>query len=507
MIQVTDPALATPLYQLVLPSESELDACLERARAAQQQLRLTTPRQRAAAIAKVVHYLASNRERLIDAVATETGRSRTDVFLSDMMQMVEDAEWLAKRAPTILRDRKVPGPLTMLGKTSRIFNEPHGVVLVISPWNLPLQIALLAALTAFAAGNTVIIKPSEATPVRDIWPELFAVDPLLEQAVQVVHGDGATAQGLIARRPDMIAFTGSLRTGRRILAQAADLLIPVVMELGAKDFMIVFDDAELERTVPAAVWGAMHNTGQSCTSVERLYVQRPLLDEFTRRAVSAVENLTLGIHDAGDADVGGMITPAQFELVSRQVEDARTKGATIHCGGAPVAGTAAQYQPTVISGVTPDMEIDRAETFGPILVIYSFDTEDEVIATHNATDFGLSASVWSADMGRAERVARALEVGCVCINDVMITEGNPELPFGGVKFSGFGRAKGEQGLLGFTRAKAVISNPMSKAKEPLWYPYTGQRYSALTGLMDALYLKRGPARWWGLLKALWQLKL
>jgi acyl-CoA reductase-like NAD-dependent aldehyde dehydrogenase len=508
-IEVFEPISAESLYQIEEVTAEQVQQVFKQARAAKQRMRQTTAEQRAAVIRKVLIFLAEKREWLVDEIARETGRSRLDILVGDIVQMAEDADWLARRSPEILKDKKVPGPITLIGKKSRIFNEPRGVVLVISPWNIPMQIGLLASLTAFAAGNAVILKPSEETPLKNIWKEILAIDPLLQEAIQVVQGSGATAQQLIAQRPDMVAFTGSVRTGQKILAQAADMVIPVVMELGAKDFMIVFDDVELKRTVPAAAWGAMHNGGQSCTSVERLSLQEGIASEFIEQITVEIKGLTVcsaKSPDLGNKDVGGMITPGQMEIVKRQVADAREKGATIHCGGDVVPDSPSHFQPTVISGITPDMEIHNAETFGPVLPIYTFKTEEEIVDTHNATDFGLSASVWSRDTDRAERVARALEAGCVCINDIMITEGNAELPFGGVKYSGFGRAKGEEGLLGFTQSKSVIASGMSKSREPNWYPYTRRKYHLMGLVLDSLYLKKGLAKWTGLIKGLIGLK-
>ncbi|MCP5163102.1 MAG: aldehyde dehydrogenase family protein [Hahellaceae bacterium] len=444
---------------------------------------------------KVRDLIFAEREAIVDQLVAETGKCRTDALVSEIMGVMDYCDWLLRKAPSILSDQKVATPLALLGKKSRIYHEALGIVLIISPWNYPFHIGVTSIFAALAAGNSVIYKPSELTPLHGLLERLFAVSPLLRSALQVVYGAGETAQQLIAQRPAKIFFTGSARTGKRLLAQAAPLLIPVELELGGKDAMLVFDDVNLARTVAGCLWGAMTNAGQSCTSVERVFVQRTIYDAFVRMLKSEAEKLVVNAGDAGDADIGAITADFQWEIIQQHIQDAVAKGARLVCGGESLGDTLF-LMPTIVESVNDTMQIQTAETFGPVLTLTPFDTEEEAVQLANQGEFGLSASVWSKDLARADRVARLLEVGAVSINNVMLTEGNPNLPFGGARQSGFGRVKGAEGLLGMTRSKAVIIDKQSKKIEANWYPYTHAKYRLFGRFMAALFGK-GIKRWFG----------
>ncbi len=481
-IEVMNPVSGQHLYSVESSSDDKIALAWTQAQAATHMLRHTSVKDRADEIDKVLNYIQQNEERLLDRIVEESGRSRGDAMLSDLVQMIEDCHWLVSNSDKILADENVPTPLTLLGKKSRIYHEARGVVLVISPWNLPLAIAGTAAMFAFAAGNAVVIKPSEHTPIKDIFEELRALSPMLSEAITVIHGDGEVAQKLIHHRPDLIAFTGSARTGRKILEQAAPLVIPVLAELGAKDAMIVFDDADIGRAVGAATWGNMHNSGQSCTAVERLYVQAGIYDEFVLQLQTAFEKVTLGT--GPDADMGGLATDFQMTIVDGQVQDALAKGARVVCGGEQAGQS--MYKPTIILDVTPEMKLYSEETFGPVVPVYKFESEEEVVRKHNEADSGLSTSIWTENLEKADRMTRAVVTGCVNINNVMLTEGNASLPFGGVKSSGYGRMKGAEGLLGMTRSKAVLIDNTKGKPEPNWYPYSLKKLTLMSRLMQAV---------------------
>lgn len=458
---------------------------MQQARGQARELAATPLAERLHALHQLMERVRDRREWIVERVMAETGKSRTDALVSEVLGTLDYLHWLTKRAPRILGNEKVETPLALMGKKSRVWHEPLGVVLVITPWNYPFHISLTTVAGALAAGNGVLLKPSEHTPLEGVLEELVSGIPLLENNLRVCQGDGAVAQSLIDTRPDKIFFTGSAPTGRKILAQAAPLLVPVDLELGGKDAMIVFDDVNLKRTVAGAVWGALTNAGQSCTSVERLYVQRGIHDDFVRELERQVDELVVNTDDDGDADLGAITTNFQCDIIKRHLDDAREKGARIH-GGETVEGSRI-IQPAVVSNLSNDMLLMQEETFGPLIPVMAFDTEDEVVDKANHPDFGLSASVWSKDIARAERVSRQLRVGAVCINNVMVTEGNPALPFGGTGQSGFGRVKGAEGLLGFTRSKAVMIDKQSGTIEANWYPYTREKYGLFGRLIQGLF--------------------
>ncbi|WP_111656575.1 aldehyde dehydrogenase family protein [Isoalcanivorax indicus] len=462
---------------------------MDQARRAAEKLRNSTLAERLAELDSLQDRIRDRQEALVERIMAETGKTRTDALVSEIMGSLDYLHWLHGAARKVLADQKVSTPIALMGKSSHIWHEPWGVVLVITPWNYPFHIALTALAPAFAAGNAVILKPSEHTPLAGVFESLFDGLPLLSAAVQIAQGDGETAAALIAERPDRICFTGSAPTGRRILAQAAPLLIPVDLELGGKDAMLVFDDVNVERTVAGALWGALTNAGQSCTSVERLYVQRSIHDTFVSALRASLDTLVVNEGDAGDADIGAMTTDFQCDIVAAQLDDARQKGAEVH-GGGRVPETRL-LRPALVTGVTADMRLMQEETFGPVIVVEAFDDEAQAIRLANGAPFGLSASVWSKDLARARRVARALRVGAVSINNVMLTEGNPALPFGGVGESGSGRVKGAEGLLGMTRSKAVLIDKQSGKLEANWYPYTRTKYRLFGDLVNGLF-GRGP---------------
>lgn len=463
----------------------EMDNTLVRARAAAHALRTSSLRERLDELHTLMDRIRERQEDIVARIMADTGKSRTDALVSEIMGVLDYLHWLIKAAPAALGEEKVATPLALMGKKSRIWYEPVGVVLVITPWNYPFHIAMTAVAPAFAAGNAVILKPSEHTPLTGLFEELVDGLPWLSQALQVEQGSGQRAETLIAARPDKICFTGSTRTGQRILAQAAPLLVPVELELGGKDAMLVFDDVNLERTCAGALWGALTNAGQSCTAVERLYVQETILDDVVARLRAGIDALVVNDGDDGDADLGAMTTDFQCDIVERHLADARAKGAVVH-GGGRVAGTRL-LRPALVTHVTADMLLMQEETFGPVLPVLSFRDEQDAIAQANDSAFGLSASVWSKDIERARRVAAALNVGAVSINNVMLTEGNPALPFGGTGQSGYGRVKGVEGLRAMTRSKAILIDGQSKKIEANWYPYTRAKYRLFGDLIAGLF--------------------
>lgn len=478
-------------------SEEQAHDLFAKAARASERLRQTTIEDRLRGVQKLLDRIVERREEIADMITQETRKCRSDALVSEILGVLDNCEWLVHNAKKILADKKVPTPITLLGKKSRIWHEPLGTVLIIAPWNYPFHIGMTSILAAYVCGNAVIFKPSEITPLQGLFENLFSVDPLLEQSVFIAYGTGVTAQRLIEQKPAKIFFTGSARTGRRILAQAADKLIPVDLELGGKDQAIVFDDVNLTRAAKGVLWGALTNAGQSCSSVERIYVQDGIYDEFVQLLKTEIDKLVINAGDTGNADMGGMTVDFQLDIVRKQVEDARAKGATVLTGGDLVCEGEPFYLPTLITGVDDSMLVMQQETFGPLLPVLRFSTEEEVIQLSNASEFGLSASVWTDDKARAERVARKLVCGAVSINNVMLTEGNPWLPFGGTKASGYGRQKGAEGLLGYTRSKSVLIDANSAKIEPNWYPYTQKKYNLFSQLLDALF-RSGP---WRLVKA------
>ncbi|MBI2421895.1 MAG: aldehyde dehydrogenase family protein [Candidatus Hydrogenedentes bacterium] len=486
----TNPRTGETLYTLQEPTPEALAATMERACAAAAVIKNMPVEARLDECRKLKRYLIAHKEDLVAGIVAENGKCVTDALIGDIFTCLDLITHYEKHAPKILQDEAVPTPTLLMGKKSKIMYCPLGPVLVISPWNYPLNTSLTPALCAFIAGNPVIIKPSEWTPMRGILDRVLTESGFLKDGIQVVFGGRETGQQLIDLRPAKIFFTGSVRGGKAILTQAAQHLIPVELELGGKDPLIVFEDANLERAVNGAVWGALNNTGQGCTSAERCFVHDSIFDTFVERlkekfgALSTPDTKT---EDGGALDMGCMTTPFQLDIVRTQVDAARAAGATVWQAYEPKQGSTT-YPPTIVTKVTPGMAAQCEETFGPAITVVPFKTEAEAIALANDTPYGLSSSVWTRDLAKADRVARQIEAGNVCINDVMSSEGNTALPFGGVKQSGIGRYKGVVGLHTFCNMKSVMTDKGAKNAELNWYPYTPEKYQLFLKIVDVAFL-------------------
>lgn len=500
-IPVINPRTGQTLYSIDEPSEAEVHAMYDRAYGAFEKLRAMSVRQRMEELDKLKQYILKKREHIARRIVEETGKCITDAMVMEVFPALDQIDYYQKNAEKILADLPVKTPLLMFGKKCKVIYEPLGPVLIISPWNYPFNLSFLPFLCAFTAGNPVILKPSKYTPLKGVYEDMVNESGFLPGAFQVVYASRRTAGLLIEKRPAKIHFTGSVDVGRSIMAQAAKHLIPVELELGGKDPMIVFEDVNIERTVNGALWGGFANSGQTCTSVERLFVHEAIYDTFMQAIKEKIAKLVTleseqGRSDELELDMGCMTADFQIREIEGQLEEARARGAKFLCGGARVPNTHI-LPPTVVTDVEPDMKVQYNESFGSVISVMRFKTEDEAVALANDSPYGLSASVWSTDLARAERVARRIVTGNVSINNALATQGHSGLPFGGIKESGFGRYRGSEGLHAFSNIKSILIDKQSNRLEAYWYPYSQKKYALFSRMMEAMF---GGG---GLLKTLW----
>ena len=414
-------------------------------------------------------------EEIASLISRETGKPVAEAISMEVATTLDLMQYFARKAASMLRPRRISvAQYVWMGRSSYEIYKPLGVVGIISPWNFPWATPLDEVVMALLAGNAVVLKPSELTPLTGLKiKNVFKRAGLADGVLQVVTGDGSTGAALVGAGVDKIMFTGSVATGRRVAEAAAKYLTPVVLELGGKDPMIVLDDANIPNAARGAVWGAFANAGQSCASVERCYVHESIAEAFIAEVVTETKRLRQSIGADPTADVGSMTSERQLLAVQRHVDEALDKGATALTGGDRVANSAALFfAPTVLTNVNHEMDVMRDETFGPVLPIMTFKTDEEAVRLANDSVYGLTASVWTGNIARGRRLAERIDAGTVTVNEVLYTHGIASTPWGGVKQSGLGRTHGRAGLLELVSPRHIHVNRLSFIPDLWWFRYT-----------------------------------
>jgi len=473
-IIVYNPATTEEIGRAPLTMPEEVARAVGRAREAQPSWSARAFHERGAVIMEARKIILNELDEIAGLVSRETGKPSAEAIAMELAPGLDLMQYFARKTASLLRPRRISvGLYWTMGRSSYEISKPLGVVGIISPWNFPWATPLDEVVMALMAGNSVVLKPSELTPLTALKiHEVLARAGLPENVLQVVTGDGSTGAALVASGVDKIMFTGSVATGRRVAEAAAKYLIPVVLELGGKDPMIVLEDANVINAARGVIWGAFANCGQSCSSVERCYVHESIAEQFIAEVVKETKRLRQTTDKDSASDLGPMSTERQLSIVERHVNQAINNGAVALTGGERLRDVAGPfYPPTVLTNVTHEMDVMREETFGPVLPIMTFRTDDEAIRLANDSDFGLTASVWTNNIARGQQIARQIDAGTVTINEVLYTHAIAQTPWGGTKQSGLGRTHGQAGLLELVRPQHVHVNRLPFVPDLWWFNY------------------------------------
>jgi succinate-semialdehyde dehydrogenase/glutarate-semialdehyde dehydrogenase len=481
-----DPGTGEPFAEVTLLSAAQAEEAVRLAAEAFPAWSRTTFAERRRLLDRLRQAVVDEAKEIARLVEREQGKPAAEAYAAEILPSLEALRHLSEHAEELLRDDAVEAQMLLLAhKEARLVYAPIGVVLAIKPWNYPWGLSLPVVATALFAGNTVVLKPAPATTLVGLkLGELAQKAGFPPGVVSVLAVDDAVAAALVENpRVGKIIFTGSVETGKKVMASAAQNLTPVVLELGGKDPAIVCRDADLDRAARGIVWGAFVNAGQTCASIERVYVERPVADAFLAKVVEETKKIR---HSGEDAEMGPLTMERQRRIVEDHVRDALGRGARALTGGETPQGKGFRYPPTVLVDVDHTMKVMRDETFGPVLPVMPVDSLEEAIRLANDTPYGLTASGWTRSPETAARLQRELSAGVVSINDHASSFGEPMAPWGGVRWSGIGRTHGLAGLREMVQVKYVNAD-RGRGSELWWYPYDREFAALMERAAPALY--------------------
>jgi acyl-CoA reductase-like NAD-dependent aldehyde dehydrogenase len=489
------PVDGAPLAPVEATDVGRVPEMIEKARAAQVAWAATPVANRAAILLKLRTRILERAQEIAELLHREVGKPVEEAALSEVLPNADLVEYWATSMEELLDDTTVElDALTYPGKLGKIVRDPRGVVALITPWNYPVSIPLRTLLPALLAGNAVLFKPSEVSARSGALVASLFSGLLPDGVLQIVQGAGDVGQALVADGVDLVVFTGSVATGKRIATACAELLIPCSLELGGKDAAIVLKDCNLERTARGLVWGAFTNAGQNCASIERVYVDKAVADKLVPRVVALTKELRPGV------DTGVLTTQRQCDVVRRHLEEAVGAGAEVLAGGPPAAQNL-DFPPTVVKLTDENTPLMKDETFGPILPIVVVDDEEDAVRRANASRYGLTTSIWTKRINHAHDLARRLKSGVVTINNHGFTGALPAAPWTGAGESGSGITNSPHALAELTRVRFVLEDRSSQKSELWWYPYT----PVLRTLVFAMARARGGTGFFGRIAAFFQL--
>jgi acyl-CoA reductase-like NAD-dependent aldehyde dehydrogenase len=488
-IEVKNPATGEVLGTVPAVAAEEVADVVARARAAQPGWEALGFDGRGKVLKRAQKWLMDNADRVARTIVAETGKAYEDAMLAEVGYAASAFAYWAKKAPKLLADEKIRSSSPfVLGRKLIVRYAPAGVVGVIGPWNYPLTNSFGDCIPALAAGNSVVLKPASLTPLTSmLMAEGLREAGVPEDVFTVMPARGPVAEELIDH-VDFVMFTGSTEVGKRVMARAAKTLTPVGLELGGKDPMVVLEDANLERAANAAVHYSMQNGGQTCISVERVYVEEPVYDQFVGKLEQKMRKVRQGVPGGpGETDVGAVTSPPQVDLIDKHVQDAVSKGARVLVGGKRGNGSGDFYEPTLLVDVDHSMECMMEETFGPTLPVMKVRDAEEAVRLANDSPYGLQASVWTKDVGKGERLARLIEAGVASVNDAQVNYLALELPMGGWKQSGLGARHGADGIRKYTKRQALLITRFATKRELHYLPYKAGTTKLASRLVKLIY--------------------
>jgi len=462
------PTTGKFIINVPMLSKAEVDDEILKVKSAQKRWGDVPLRRRAQILIRFRKNLVRRMDEFIEIIRLESGKTEMDAIV-EVFIAANHLNYVAKKGRRYLREEHRPTGAMKI-KKAYVAYLPFGVVGIISPWNYPLILTVVPVAHALIAGNGAVLKPSEHTPrTAELLREVAIDSGVDEDLFRIVNGGAAAGSAVVeSKNTDMICFTGSTDVGKIIVKQCADRMKPFILELGGKDAMIVCRDADLERAANGALWGSLHNSGQTCISVERIYVEEPVYDKFLNLLLGKIKDIRQG----EDKDIGALVVPEQIEKIEDQVGDAVKKGAKVLYGGKRVERDGNFFQPTLITDVDHSMKIMTEESFGPVAVVMKVKDIDEAVELANDSIYGLSSSVWSRNKRKGRKIAKRIQAGSACVNDVNVNYEISSLPYGGCKQSGIGKVHGKEGIRAFARQQAVAADRLNMKRELWWYPYS-----------------------------------
>ena len=478
LISIINPSNGEVISEITPSSNFEIKEKIQKAKTAFPLWSSISIEKRIVYLQKIYGLIIKDRENIAITISKNNGKPLTESYLTEIASTLQVMEYHIKSGAELLSEKNISLGLLYPTKKSSISYEPYGVIGIIEPWNYPFYLPFSAITKALLAGNTFVFKPSSTVSLVGKLIENICLKAELPDGVgNFIYGNGNVAETLIDGGVDKVIFTGSVKVGKQIAETCGKKLLPVSLELGGKDPAIVFKSCNLDYACGGVLWGALSNSGQACASIERVYVQSEVHDEFLEKITNTAKQLKIGDPFNDETDIGPLMNKEQVEKIDAHISDAMNKGAKLHCGGKRITGNGFYFEPTILSHVTHSMKIMNEETFGPVIPVMKFDSTEEAIHLANDTNYGLAASIWTGDTENIKNIASKLNCGTVWVNDSLFLQAHPKCPWLGYKESGYGACS----IYDFVRTKHISIDqgyiPSLRPKSFWWYPYKGKARS------------------------------